>query len=385
MHFFCKQKDFLNGLLITQKAIDTQNTLPVLTNVFIEAKDKEIYLSATNLEISIQTSIKADIKKEGMITIPARILTSWVSFIKDEEIEFKLKDSSTAILKTKSAKTNLKGMEGKEFPAIPTVEMTENNQFKILAKDLREGINEVIFSCAHSSVRPVLSGVLIHNRNKKDKKIYFASSDSYRLGIREIDLEEELKEDIYCIVPARTLIEVERILSKIKDDQKIKVAFSQNQISFQIDTETEQVNKFCLTSRLIDGKFPDYKLILPESIEKELIINKENLLLAIKRVGLFAKQNKNDMKFLFKKDKLIITTNETEMGVEEADVPIIFVEDKTGTNEAQISLNGQFVLDALAIVPDDEVILNIREKIAPTIIRKKSQEKYTHVIMPLKI
>lgn len=368
MKFFCQQEDLLKGLSITQKAINTHNTLPILNNVLIESEGQKVKLSATNLEISIETSIKADVKNEGRITIPARILTSWVSFLKKSEIEIKIKENETLILKTNEAKTTIKGISAEEFPVLSKIE--KENEFTINSVELKKAINEVIFSCSHSSIRPVLSGVLVV---AKGNEVRFVATDSYRLSEKVIVLNKKLNNEIYCIIPARTMIEIERIISSLKDECEVNIIISQNQILFQI----ENIN---ITSRLIDGKFPEYNQIIPKDSNIRVIIKKDDFLLAIKRVGIFAKENNNNMKFIFNKEKVIITTDATEIGTEEAELEI----KSTGEN-SQTSLNGQFLLDILSVIEEDEVEIMVIEKLAPIIIKGKDQERFTHVIMPLKL
>lgn len=368
MRFVCQQEDLLKGLSVTQKAINTHNTLPVLSNILIESEGQKVKLSATNLEISIQTSIQADVKNEGKITIPARILTSWVSFLKKSEIEIKTKENETLLLKTNEAKTTIKGISAEEFPVLLKIE--KENEFTLKNTDLKKAINEVIFSCSHSSIRPVLSGVLITGKNNE---IRFAATDSYRLSEKIVNIDKKLDKEIYCIIPARTMIEVERIISSIKEDKDVKVIISQNQILFQIEN-------ISITSRLIDGKFPEYNQIIPKNNKTKIIIKKDDLVLAIKRVGIFAKENNNNMRFIFEKEKVIITTDVTEIGTEEAELEI----NLTG-EPSQASLNGQFLLDILSVIEEDEIEIGATEKLAPIIIKGKNQEGFTHVIMPLKL
>jgi DNA polymerase-3 subunit beta len=368
MRFFCKQEELLKALLTAQKAINSQNTLPVLGNVLLKTVDQKLHLSATNLELSIESSIPVDVKMDGAITVPVKILTSWVSFLKQGEIEVRTKEDDTVYFKTPEAKTTIKGISAEEFPVLPKVE--EEVSLKLPAQELKETINEVIFSCAHSTVRPVLSGVLV--RGDEDR-LRFATTDSYRLSEKSLKLEGAKIDEVYSIIPARTMIELERILSKAKADEEVRIAISQNQILFEYDT-------IRLTSRLIDGKFPEYEKIIPDEIKTNIAISKEDFVLAIKRVGIFAKENSNNMRFNFDKDQAIITTNQTEIGTEEASIAIKLEGDST-----QTSLNGQFLLDILSVINEDEVLISVAEKLSPVVIRGKSQTDYVHVIMPLKL
>ena len=365
MRFFCNQKELLKNLQIVQKAVSTQSTLPVLSNILFEAEGQKVRICSTNLEISIKTQIDADVKNEGRITIPAKVLTSWVSFLKDGEIEVRNSSDNSILLKTKESDTKIKGISADEFPVLPKIE--NEVEFKISSQDLKKSINQVVFSCAHSSVRPVLSGVLIFG---KGQQLHLVATDSYRLSEKDLKIKEKIKNEIYCIVPSKTMVELERIISS---NENVKVVVSKNQILFSIGNVE-------LISRLIEGKFPDYKQIIPKEQKTEVLIKKEDFCLVIKRVGIFAKENSNNIHFSFAKDKVEITTSQTEFGVEKSEIP---AQIQGGENE--VSLNGQFLLDALSVIESENIKVIMNEKLSPTIVKSEKDEDFTHVIMPLKI
>lgn len=368
MRFFCEQQEFLKGLTIAQKAISSQNTLPVLGNVLLNAEGQKLHLSGTNLEVSIQVSIPADIKNEGKITIPAKIITNWVNYLKNEEIEVRIKENETLFLKTNEAKTSIKGISAEEFPILTKID--KEYEFQVTAKDLKKAINEVVFASAQSSIRPVLSGILLTNKGLYLKMV---ATDSYRLSEKSIKLKNQLNNEIYCIVPSKTMVELERILSMEKEIEEVKVIISQNQILFQI-------GNIEITSRLIDGKFPEYEQIIPKKPKTIVSLKKNDFVLAVKRVGIFAKENNNNMKLSFENDKLIITTEATEIGTEEAEITI----KSTGEN-TQSSLNGQYLLDICSVIQEEEMEIKITEKLLPIIIHGKDQKDFVHIIMPLKL
>lgn len=368
MRFNVEQQDFLKGLLITQKAINSQNSLPVLGNILLKTEGQKLFLSATNLEISIQVGLNASIKNEGSITVPAKIISNWVNYSKQGDIEVKMEEGNVLFLKTEDAKTKIKGLSADEFPVLPIVE--RENEFIIKAEDFQKSINEVSFSCAHSAIRPVLSGVLIQG---KGDQIQMVATDSYRLSEKTLKLKKPLNKEIYAIVPARTMVELERILSSIKEDKELKVIISQNQILFQIDNIE-------VVSRLIEGKFPEHSQIIPKTEKTIVVVDKNDLTLAIKRMGIFARENNNNMRFKIEDSKLIITTDITEIGSEEAEIKV-----EVSGEVNQTSLNGQFLLDVLSVLTDKEVLIKIAEKLSPVIIQGKDNKEFVHVIMPLKI
>ncbi len=369
MRFNIEQKDFLKGLLIAQKAINNQNTLPILSNVLLKTEGQKLFISSTNLEISIKITISAEIKNEGSITVPSRVITNWVNFSKEGDIEVKTEEGMSLFLKTNSAKTKIKGVSADEFPVLPKVE--KENEFTVSIKEFQKSINEVSFSCAHSNIRPVLSGVLLQG---KGDKIQLVATDSYRLSEKTIKLNKPLEKEVYSIIPSRTMIELERILSVLKkEEDELKIIISQNEIMFQVDNIE-------VVSRLIEGKFPEHTQIIPKAEKTISLINKEDLVLAIKRVGIFARENNNNMRFNFDDNQVLITTDVTEIGSEEA-----VIQSEVSGEKNQTSLNGQFLLDVLSVIDNKEIKIKIAEKLSPIIIQGKDNNEFIHVIMPLKI
>ena len=367
MRFFTARKDFLKALQISQKAIGNSSQLPVLGNFLIETEGQNLKISATNLEFSVICKTTAEIKNEGKITIPAKILTNWLNFQKDEEIELKVLEGETVEIKTKTSQTKIKGIPADEFPELPGVQKAE--EISLTAENLSQSISEVAFSCAHSAIRPVLSGVLLFS---KGKNLNFAATDSYRLAEKKVELEKEPKSEIYSIVPARTMIELERILSGLENSEEIKIQISKNQISFS-------AGKIQIISRLIEGKFPDYQQIIPTEKKTIISVDKEDFSLAIKRVGIFAKENNNNISISTEKDLIKITTKETEVGGEISEVAAKITGEKN-----EVFLNGQFILDVLNVLKSDEIKITINEKISPAIFSGKDSENFTYVVMPLK-
>lgn len=184
------QSDALNNLKIVSRAVAGQNTLPVLGNILIRAEGKKVYFAATNLEISISTSTEADVQNEGAVTVPAKILTSYVSLLnKDSDIEMTVSDGSTLEIKSKSSKTKIKGISADEFPAIARVEA--GTKVEIPTKDFREAVHLVGFSAQENSSRPILAGVYFAN-NKDELRM--VATDSYRLSEKVLKLETPAEE-----------------------------------------------------------------------------------------------------------------------------------------------------------------------------------------------
>lgn len=368
MRLNCSQKDLRFALEIVSLAVNTSTTLPVLNNILLKAAGKKLYFSATNLEIAINYSIAADIKNEGAITIPAKLITNYVNLLEDENVEMKVDDGNTLHIKTKTSQTKIKGISPNEFPLIPKVE--KETTIQISAKDLSQTIDSTIFSAATTSTRPILAGAYVVVEKDVLKMV---ATDSFRLAEKKTKLLKKSEKSIGCIVPVRTLLELGRILNTKYEKEPVEIQVSKTQILFSVDGVE-------LVSRLIEGKYPDYEKIIPKATRTKLEIPVDHLSLATKRVSLFARENNNNVKLTATNDgKLQIATDETSVGEEKAEVDI-----KIDGENNKIALNSQYLLDVLGHLKEN-VCIEMDEKLTPVVVKPAKKDDYLYIIMPLKV
>lgn len=367
MRLSCSQKDLSNALSITNKAVGTNSTLPVLNNVLLKAEGKNLYFTTTNLEIAISYFIEADIKNEGEITIPSKLLTNYVNYLKDSQVDIEVEEGESMLVKTNDSKTRIKGISASEFPSIPVVE--KEGSFTVSAKDLSVAINQVAFAAALNTTRPILTGVYFSVSSDELKMV---ATDSYRLA--EKTLKPKVSSgDITCIVPVKTVLELGSILGTLSKDVDVEVIVSKNQIYFSID-------KVKITSRLIEGQFPNYNQVIPKSSETKVFLNVGELSLVLKRINLFAKENNNKVLLRTSSEGLLVTTDVTQLGVGE-----VKMKTKIEGKDNEIALNSQYILDLLSNIGTNEVVLELGDKTNPAIFRPVDKQGYVHIIMPLKI
>jgi len=368
MKIACTQRDLDYALNVVNKAINPNNTLPVLNNVLFQAKDKKVLFSATNLEIAISCSIDADVKAEGAITIPAKLITSYVSLLTDEKVEMSTVESGDLQVKSSSSNTKIKCINAEEFPLIPKIE--RGKFFTVKIDSFFEAINETVFSASLNTSRPVLSGVFMVLEGNVLKMV---ATDSYRLAEKTLTVNNESKENFSCIVPARTMIELAKILSKA-GEKEVRIDYATNQVLFS-------VGSIELISRLIEGKFPDYAKIIPSGKKTSVEVSVEQLSLVLKRVSLFARENNNSIHFSVSTDgKLDISSDETKVGEEKAELLV-----KCDGENNKISLNAQYLLDVLTYISDEKVDIIINDKESPAMVKPVKSEGYVYIIMPLKV
>ncbi len=368
MKFFCNQKDFDEALNIVNKAISPNNTLPVLNNILIKAEGKKLYFSSTNLEIAINCSIEADVRSEGAITVPAKLITGYISLLADEKVEVSVVEGVTLNINSSSSNTKIKCISADEFPLIPKID--KNKEFTVKIEDFILGVNETVFAASVNTSRPVLSGVLMI---VKDGSLKLVATDSYRLAEKKLSLSKKSDDEVSCIIPARTMAELAKIIGRA-GEKELRINVTNSQILFTSDGVE-------LISRLIEGKFPDYEKIIPKDHKTSFEVSTEALSLVLKRVSLFARENNNSVKISVTNDgKAIVSSDETKVGEEKAEL-LIKIE---GENN-KISLNAQYLLDVLTYINEEKVSFTMNDKLSPAVIRPAKGEGYVYIIMPLKV
>lgn len=368
MKVICEQKIFLDALDIVGRAVSSSNTLPVLNNILIKAEGKSLFFSATNLEIAVRYFFECEVRNEGTITVPAKLLMSYVSLLPNEKLEISATEGLHFTVKALKSQTKMKGIHSDEFPVIPKVD--KGSELVLPVKDLNLAIQQVAFAASQNSSRPVLSGVLMVVDKKTLKMV---ATDSYRLAERKVDLKKGREDVLECIIPVKTVQELGKLLSKTQAAE-VYIDITKNQILFRIgDIE--------FTSRLIEGRFPDYERIIPKESKSKAEVDTSELQLNMRRVSLFAKESNNSVKISVTNDgKLTISTDETKVGEDRAEVDIVL----TGENN-KTALNAEYLLDVLAAIGAPKIYIEMNDKLSPIVIKPCKDDNYVYIIMPLKV
>lgn len=382
MKFSCNTTDLLQALQLCSRAIGSQQALPILSNIHLQVEGKRCTLSATDLELSVITSIEASIEHEGVITIPAKALLNVAQYTNDIEILLETVEGTQLRCVTAKTKTTLSGESASEYPTIPPVE--KKTSFTIHATPLLTALHLVTFASARSSMRPVLSGVSV--RSHKNTFVLVAT-DSYRLSEYVIPAHG-VTEEVSCIIPVKVLEELKMILGSQKmqgaskkskekgpseaDDVLVEVTLSQQQIELVVG-ETH------LRSRLIDGKFPDYKQIIPQNTVCTVAVAASELTTAVKRMHYFAKEMNNNLTFHIQNGMVRISTPQTALGKDEATIQ------GDGSGEGKIALSSSYLLDFLGHTGSDTLEIAIVDSMHPAVFRLPADPALLHLIMPLRM
>ena len=351
--------------VVSKIATNSKNTLPILNNVLIRVIDSKVTLTTTNLDMAVVDYLPTSKSKNGEITVPARLLSDFISNLPKGEVKIIVKDTKITTTSGKY-KSIMNGTEATDFPELPELNEKKAVIYKIPVEDFKEGMGAVKIAASNDTTRPALTGVYF---NTNDSSLFVAATDGYRLAEKKIikDVSSEVK----AIVPASAISEV---LSSISEEvEEVEILFDESQVCFRLG-EIE------ITSKYIDGSFPDYRKLIPEKAEEELILNKEDLLRVTKLSALFAREVGGSIVLeTSEKDGVLkVSSVANEFGENNSEIK---AEVKT---DLKVVLNSRYLLDALNALSENELKLGISGSLQPLKIENKKLKDYTHIIMPLK-
>lgn len=359
------QENLAKALGTVGRVVSSRSSLPVLGNVLIQTEANRLKLAATNLEIGITCWIGSKVEQDGAITVPARLFGEFVSSLPSGNIELSTNDLSLHIA-TPHYQSSINGISSEEFPLIPQIK--SDPVLTIGAADFREALMQVVPAASLDEARPVLSGVYLYT---EDGKLVMVATDSYRLAERKLKLKSKPKDKLAIIVPARTMAELARILGE--GEGELKLYLSDNQIMFQVDSVE-------LTSRLIEGQFPNYQQIIPASIETEVEIETAEFARITKVASLFARENAGGVRLEVRAGGQInIISTASQVGENTSSAECL-----TKGDDGEISLNARYLADALSVIKDQNISFSISGKLNPCVIRPLEDPDYLHIIMPLR-
>ncbi|MDD5693339.1 MAG: DNA polymerase III subunit beta [Patescibacteria group bacterium] len=359
------KENLAKALSVAGRVVSTRGSLEILSHIMVSTEKGRMRISATNLEIGINYWIGGKIEKEGDITIPARLFTDVVNSISSEKIDISIEEMDVKI-KSENDNLSIKGVSAEEFPLIPSIK--GEPLLVINSGILKDALNLVNFAAALDEARPVLSGIYF---NLDGDNLILAATDSYRLAEKKIKLEVKSTNKKEIIIPAKTMIELSRILSDLDED--IKIYIDDNQVLFAAkDIE--------FTSRLIEGQFPNYQQIIPGENETKAIINSNEFSNAIKVATLFSRESANSINIFIKsKGEVEIKAISSQIGESDTVIKAEII-----GKDGEISFNGKYLLDVLTNLKSPKVSFEMSGKLSPGTIKSEKNDDYVYIIMPLR-
>lgn len=372
MHFEIDTKALKEAIDIVNHASSSGNLTPILENILLNAQYKKIMLTSNNLEMAIEYVISewVDIKSEWSFTVSSRFISSFISLVQDEKINIELLWNSSLWLKTPSSETKIKWIEASKFPLIPVFK--QEYSFSMSSADLKKAIEKTIFSTASGNIRPTLAWIHL---SINEEEILFASTDSFRLSEYKTKNKTNIEKPVSIIIPSKTALELSRILP---ENTNVQLVISDNQILFTFWN-------IKLFSRLLNWHFPDHRVFFPKSYSTKWVIQRQDLIIALKRINLISKENNFNTRMDFNADNWIeLSTWDTEIWAWRISLPA-----SIEWENSMIWLNSTYLIEALNVIKDDYVSLDFETSLSPIMLRwiteKDSDFEYKHIIMPLKI
>lgn len=353
------------SLAIVSKAVSTRSSIQVLSGVLLEATSDGVTVAGTDMEISIKAPVDARVDQAGAVVVPARIASDIARALPAGEVMVEQRPGEIQVeIRAGESVFDLRSLPALDFPQLPRV---VGDEFTISKGAFLETIERVLPAASRDETRPVLTGVLIHlTRNS----VRMVATDSYRLSVKETPLESSVTGSLQAIVPARTLAELARIAGSLSDEVVRSVA-TENQISFKVG-EVE------LISRLIDGQFPNYRQLIPETFDYEVAVDREELLEAIRRVSLLAHKNA-PLRLRFAQNTLAISAESQDVGRAYEAVPIQY-----SGEELEIGFNPEFLEAGVAAVKDSPVYLRFISSLRPGLVKGRGDD-FLYLVMPIRL
>jgi DNA polymerase-3 subunit beta len=374
MKLSVSQDKLARSLAVVGRAVATRSTLPITTHVLLKASNSSLELSATNLEISISCRIDAEVTSEGSIAVPARLLTEFVTSLQPDLMSMELSNATKQLeLSSGRVTAKLTGQSADDFPVTPNLE--EGISLEIPAEKLRLCIERVSFAAATDDARPVLTGI---HTAFSDKEMTMAAADGFRLAVQKIDLSETVDQNVDLIIPARSLREVDRLLAEQEDPVSIMISPAKNQILFRLK-ETE------IISQLLQGTFPNYNQLIPESYQTKATIEVSDFLRATRTAAVFARDGNGIVRLYVNPGEgdqagtVRLAARSDEVGENEADIDAIIEGE-----QSQIAFNSRYLVDVLSSL-NGKVTLETSSPSSPGTIKPVINDTgdYLHVVMPM--
>ena len=359
----CSRDELLRGLGIVSRGVSTRTTVQILSGILLHAAEGKLELAATDMEVSLRTAVGAKVETEGSVVVPGRLLLELARLLPESEVTVEHKqDEATVEIRCGTDSYRLHTYNAEDFPRLPE---TQGIEFHDVDREtLLETVGRVSRSASRDESRPVLTGVLMRF---EPGKLVMAATDSYRLSVKETTLEGSVPE-LEAIVPARALGELTRIAA---EGEKLSLGVHENQVVFG-------TGDAWLTSRRIDGQFPNYKQLVPEAFEHEVALPREELLDVVRRVSVMAQRN-SPLRLRFAEGELTVSAQTQDVGEAHESLPASF-----GAEALEIGFNAEFLRDGIDSVAGEQVRLKLISPLRPAVLQGEGDD-FLYLIMPIRL
>lgn len=375
MRVTVEREVLLTALHRVQGIVEKRNTMPSLANVLLEAKKEGLDISATDLELGMRGLYKATVEETGSVTFSARKLYEILKEVKDQEIAMTVTDDCLVTLKTKRGEFKVVGLPSKDFPPLPAIE--REGLIPLPGTGLLQLIRKTLFAVGDNDTRYVLNGLLIVVTNADGTPVIrLVGTDGHRLAMAEQKLEAENKESADAqeekvIIPKKAAAEIRRLLEEDEDEPMI--GFTKNMLIFR-------KSGLVLTSRLMEGNYPNYQQVIPKAGNKQIAVNRDDLEGALRRVSVLSQNKTYAVKLTFSEKAITLFSSHPDMGEAKEEIPASF-----NGEEFSAGFNARYLLDVLGVMESETIMLNMEAPLSPCLIREQDDFLFQSVVMPVKV
>jgi len=363
MKFSVSKEKLLAGLQTVQNVVSTRTTLPILSNVLLQAENGQLRLTTTDLDVGVSGAVETAIERPGATTLPARRLATIVRELPAAEIQIEVDSKNVASIRCGQSFFKILGLPEEEFPPLPKFE--DAKVFTISQQSLRDALKKTAYAISTDETRYVLNGILF---SFKENKLTLVATDGRRLALVDLEVEFPRSDEVELIVPSKCVTELSRLLG---DSGEIKMSVGENQVAFQAgDT--------LLVSKLIEGNYPNYRQVIPGEARERVTLERETFLNAVHRVSLLSSDKSNSVKLVFAKNNIEIAANTPDVGEAKETLAVAYK-----GREFSIAFNPEFLMAPLRALSNDEVFLDLIDEMSPGVI--KIQSPFLYVLMPMRI
>ena len=359
------QENLAKALSNISRVASSRNELAILNNILLRTDSNRLQVAATNLEVASTQYIGTKIEKPGSITIPARLITDFISSLPSGTVELEVKGDHLHIVSGKFSSV-INGMIADEFPELPSIDEKDAILYEIKNEDFKKAVSQTIIASSSDTTRPILTGVFWHTH---EGSLYLAATDGYRLAERLLMKSDE---EISAVIPASTLQEVLR--SVADETGSLQILFDDTQVCFRT-ANTE------IISRLIDGKVPDYRQLIPLKSETVVEIKKSDFGRITKIASLFARESGGGITIKASQETSLLSIHSiaSELGENTSEATA------TVTKDGEVTINSRYLAEVLGVMPGDELTFSFNGKLSPCLLQEKAkQPDYLYIIMPMK-
>ena len=368
MNLTIAKEQIINGLQAVQNVVNSRTTLPILSNVLLRAEGDRLEFTATDLDVTVSSSVEAKVNKPGAATVPVKKLFGIIRELPSGDIDLEVDDKNICSIRAGASFYKINGLAADEFPPLP--KFKEEKKVSLPQEKIKGMMKKTSFAISTDESRYVLNGIFI---SLKDHKMTMVATDGRRLALVDEEVEISEKSAGEFIVPAKAVNELNRLLS---DKGDVEIRYTDNQASFTL--KDEKGASILIISKLIEGNYPNYRQVIPNEVKERISLAREEFLHALRRAEIMTSEKSNSVKLTFGKNNLAITANSPEVGEARESLAINYK-----GKEMAIAFNPKYMIDPLNALTNDEVFIELIDELSPGVL--KINGPFLYVVMPMRL